>query len=282
VDYGISTHLYHDRRLGIEHLQEIAAHGFRRVEVFATRTHLDYHDSRATAALGRMLDEAGLTLHSVHAPIVDGLADGRWGEPFSLATADPARRARAVAETEAAIELASVVPYRFLVVHLGVPAELVAAAGPNDARAAVASLEQIAGLASRRGVQLAIENIPNELSGTEALVDLIEETLDRPDAGVCLDLGHSRLTGDVLDAIETVSGLIVTTHVHDNAGRQDDHLVPFEGAIDWSAALTALQKVGYDGTLMFEIAGYASPASLLEKATEARRRFDEILSSGFE
>ena len=50
MDYGISTHLYHDRRLGLDHLREIAAHGFRRVEVFATRTHVDYHDPRAVAA----------------------------------------------------------------------------------------------------------------------------------------------------------------------------------------------------------------------------------------
>ena len=37
--------------------------------------------------------------------------------------------------------------------------------------------------------------------------------------------------------------------MHDNRGRTDDHLVPFEGTIDWPAALTAIQKVGYDGTL---------------------------------
>ena len=40
---------------------------------------------------------------------------------------------------------------------------------------------------------------------------------------------------------------LIATHVHDNRGRTDDHLVPFEGTIDWPAALTAVQKVGYDG-----------------------------------
>ena len=55
------------------------------------------------------------------------------------------------------------------------------------------------------------------------------------------------MDGDLVDAIETVSEHLITTHVHDNGGRTDDHLVPFDGTIDWPAALTAVQKVGYDG-----------------------------------
>ena len=35
--------------------------------------------------------------------------------------------------------------------------------------------------------------------------------------------------GDLVDAIETVSGHLITTHVHDNRGKLDDHLAPFDG-----------------------------------------------------
>ncbi len=68
--------------------------------------------------------------------------------------------------------------------------------------------------------------------------------------GICLDFGHAHMDGDLVDAIETVSEHLVTTHVHDNRGRTDDHLLPFEGTIDWPGALTAIQKVGYEGTLL--------------------------------
>ena len=44
------------------------------------------------------------------------------------------------------------------------------------------------------------------------------------------------MQGDVIDAIETLSGLLVATHVHDNHGRRDEHLAPFEGTIDWPGA----------------------------------------------
>ena len=61
--FGVSTHLYHSQRLSREHLLEIAAHGFERVEVFATRTHFDYHNPAAVADLQQWLAEAGLELH---------------------------------------------------------------------------------------------------------------------------------------------------------------------------------------------------------------------------
>ena len=59
--FGVSTHLYHDQRLDREHLVEIAAHGFECVEVFATRTHFDYHDSVAVRTLAEWLEDTRLT-----------------------------------------------------------------------------------------------------------------------------------------------------------------------------------------------------------------------------
>ena len=44
MQFGISTHLYHDRRLERDHLAEIAGYGFEAVELFATRIHFDYRD----------------------------------------------------------------------------------------------------------------------------------------------------------------------------------------------------------------------------------------------
>ena len=51
MHFGISTHLYHDQRLERGHLAQIAAHGFEAIELFATRSHFDYHDPAAIAEL---------------------------------------------------------------------------------------------------------------------------------------------------------------------------------------------------------------------------------------
>jgi sugar phosphate isomerase/epimerase len=67
--------------------------------------------------------------------------------------------------------------------------------------------------------------------------------------------------------------------VHDNGGRTDDHLVPFDGTIDWPAALTAVQKVGYEGTLMLEIAARGSAKDTLVRAQRARQKMERLLTA---
>jgi sugar phosphate isomerase/epimerase len=170
------------------------------------------------------------------------------------------------------------VPVGVLVVHLGVPRGQ--QGGGSDAHdAAVRSLEEIQRAAEPLGVRVALEVIPNDLSTPEALVRLLEEDLvpGPRGAGICLDFGHAFLLGDVVDAIEQVSGHLVATHVHDNDMRSDSHLAPFDGRIDWPPALMALQKVGYDGTLLFELADTSTPREVLEKARRARGRFDQMM-----
>src|SRR4026209_2427653 len=120
--FGVSTHLYHDRRLERDHLAQIASYGFEAVEVFATRSHFDYRDDAAggslrprrppsaagmaapRARLGQWLADTGLKLHGVHAPITESFGAGDvWAPGFSNAVQDPARREAAVRETEAAL-----------------------------------------------------------------------------------------------------------------------------------------------------------------------------------
>ena len=216
--FGISTHLFHAERLDREHLVEVAAHGFEAVEVYATRTHFDYHDPRAAVALAEWLDDTRLSLNSVHAPTTVSFQNGRWGDTLTIATADEGRRQHAVAETIAALNLASVVPFRALVLHIGVPTTDPAA---NSRTAAARSLEEIGEAAQELGVTVAVELIPNPLSLAARLVQWLEDDLESPGMGVCLDVGHANLTGDAMEAIETCSGHIVTTHLNDNRGKRD-------------------------------------------------------------
>jgi sugar phosphate isomerase/epimerase len=285
--FGVSTHLYHGQRLSREHLLEIAAHGFDTVEVFATRTHFDYHNPSAVGDLQQWLAEAGLTLHGIHAPIMTAYESGRHVGSLNLASSDAEARAQAVAETERALHIARRIPVKVLVTHIGLartPAQVRAGAtqGTDSRAAAGRSIEAIQRMAAPLGVQIAIEVIPNELSRAGSLVHFVEDDLDGLEGtavGICLDFGHAHMDGDLLDAIETVSGHFTTTHVHDNGGRTDDHLVPFDGTIDWPAALTAIQKVGYDGTLLFEIASHGSPKETLVKAQRARQRIEKMLAT---
>ena len=279
--FGISTHLYVGDRLDRDHLVEIAAHGFDAVEVFAVKSHFDYRDRRAAIALAEWLDDTRLTLRSMHAPIARDYVNGSWKDGLSLAASDESQRKAAVEETLATLDIAAAVRYSTLVVHGGVPEPH---GGPADNHLAslVRSLEELSPVAQQYGVRLAVEVIPNALSTPAALVDLIESDIDAADLGICMDVGHARLMGDVVDAIETCSGHLFTTHLHDNRGRNDDHLVPGKGVIDWDATLLALQKIGYDGAWMFELAAAAERKPVLELAVKARERFEALLHIGDE
>jgi len=275
--FGISTHLYHERRLTRDHLEQIASFGFETIELFATRSHFDYYDAGAIKALGAWLSQTGLSLNSVHAPITASVANGQWGDRFSNAVADNARRHAAIRETEAALQIVRQIPFNVLVVHLGTPTAK-SQPGDNIRASAFRSAEEICRLAEPLGVRIALEVIPNELSSAASLVAMLEGDLDAPHAGICLDFGHAHLMGDVADAVETAAEHLIATHVHDNRRKDDEHLVPYQGSINWDMALMTMQKIGYDGTYLMELANVSAPAPVLEEARRARQRFERTLA----
>jgi len=273
--FGISTHLFHDRRLTREDLVDVAAHGFELIELFATRTHFDYRDQAAIADLREWLSDTKLGLHSVHAPVMEGMRGGQWVGSFSIASGDEPRRKAAVAEAQAALAIAAVIPFHYLVIHVGMPNGQKIPAGDNQPDAARRSVIEIVEAAARVHVRVALEVMPNPLSSAVGLVEAIEDRLEGVDVGVCLDYGHAHLMTDVAEAVETVSGHLWTTHVHDNHGKRDEHLVPYGGSINWDEAMMTTQKIGYDGVLMLEVAEGADAAATLQRCADARERLKD-------
>ncbi|HUF23948.1 MAG TPA: sugar phosphate isomerase/epimerase family protein [Vicinamibacterales bacterium] len=285
MTFGISTHLFHNERLTEAHLAAVKRHGFDCVEFFATRSHVDYTSDKDTQAVASWMANTGVRAHSIHAPITNALKNGEMSEVWSTAAADSARRQRAVSEASLAMTFAAAIGATFVVTHLGVPDAMPAPGPDNDAGALSRSLGTLAAEARARGLTLALEVIPNCLSTPDALVARLEAASEATDDdeiighGVCLDVGHAHLMGGAVDAVETLGGHLVTTHIHDNAGRSDDHLVPFQGTINWSALVMAMEKVGYDGVWMFEI-GAPTPGAgyddMLAKAAAARARLEQL------
>jgi len=280
--FGVSTHLFHHERLTRDHFQAIAAHGFEMAEVFATRTHFDYHNPAAIADLQQWLAAAGVTLRSVHAPTAASFVGGVWSGSLSIASVDNELRERAVRETLQALYIARRIPIAVLVLHLGIPRMQPrdGDVGAQDARAAARrSVEELVKAAGPLGVRVAVEVIPNELSRAGSLVHFVEDDLDGLGVGICLDFGHAHIDGDVIEAVETVSEHVIATHLHDNRGRSDDHLMPMEGTIDWAGALTAVQKIGYDGPLMFEVGAHGPSKDSLARLQKTREKMERWLTS---
>ena len=69
---------------------------------------------------------------------------------------------------------------------------------------------------------------------------------------------------------------LVTSHIHDNHGMKDEHLLPYEGTIEWKTALPALPQ---NLPLVFELKeqpAYADPAPTSVALAAARTAFDRV------
>jgi sugar phosphate isomerase/epimerase len=104
------------------------------------------------------------------------------------------------------------------------------------------------------GVVVCLENMPPGVypgSCMAELADLLAE-LDRPQLALALDTGHANLTGGAVAETRAAGQRLATTHVHDNDGRQDTHLPPGTGTVDWIKWHQALDDVGYAGPILLE------------------------------
>ena len=233
----LSTYLFVHHKLTPALLAEIARAGIPAVELFCARTHFDYRAAPEVRELADWLSGHDLKVHSIHAPTERDLSPGREsGVPISICDLERLRRLDAVDEIKRALDLAEQMPFHFLVQHLGSSRESL---DPRKWDAAFNSLEHLIVFAKQRGVTIALENTPGELATPANLRHFIEDTRLH-DLRLCFDTGHAHMEEGIERSFETMRELVVTTHVHDNHGEKDEHLLPYDGSINWDATLKAM------------------------------------------
>lgn len=236
MDRILSTYMYAHQPLAPALLASISHAGIHNLEIFCGATHFDYGDPQAARELANSLDEYGMALHSLHAPADRDAAEGRaGGVAISIADPERIRRIEAVDEMKRALDVAERIPFRYFALHLATGRQ---AADPRKFDAAFNSLEHLAIFAKERGVAIALQNTPNELGSPSSLAQFIAET-HLHNLVFCFDIGHAHIEGGATEGYRLMRDRIAYAHVHDNHGEKDEHLLPYEGAIDWDAALAA-------------------------------------------
>ena len=273
MEFGLSTYLFVDDRLNSHVLDRILSAGIRQIEIFAARQHFDYHDVNQVRDVAQWFNDHAIKLHSLHAPLY---ADSHWGRsggpPVSIAHLERGRRIDSMDEIKRAIEVAERLPFQYLVQHMGVPDE------EYDLRkfdAAFTSLEHLRIFAKERGAQILLENIPNELSTPERLLTFIHYTR-LEDTKVCFDTGHAHITGGVKAAFQTLKDRIATTHVHDNHLQKDDHLLPFDGGINWEETVRDFRTLDGQFPILFEVRNSVSDVPTFARLGEVMKKFEAI------
>jgi sugar phosphate isomerase/epimerase len=250
---AMSTLIYARReRLHPGLLDQFVAGGAEAIEIFAARGHFNYTDRQHVREVGTWFRSTGITFHSMHSPMYSDEDWGRGGGAgLNIAAVEKRDRIAAMDEIKRALEVAEQAPFQFLVQHVGVSNE---SSDERKLEAAMMSLEHLHAFAKPLGVQMLVENIPNELSTPEGLIELLQAGRFR-DIGVCFDLGHAHMSPGVKLAFNVLKDRIRSTHVHDNNGDHDSHLWPGGGNLDWNEAMELLRQAPHVPPLLLEIEG---------------------------
>ncbi|MFQ5894316.1 MAG: sugar phosphate isomerase/epimerase family protein [Nitrospinota bacterium] len=270
MGFSLSAHLFAREPLEEEHLGQAAAAGFRRLELWAMRPHLDYRSKRVVAGLASWLAKNGLSAPTLHLPFYAHLEEARAGRWLSLAHPDEGERRRALEECRRALVALTPLGPWVAILHPSRPRS-------SDDRVALReSLESLLPLTEGLGVRLALENIPAPGGDTASVAEVIRE-VGAPGLGACLDAGHAHLTDDPVEGLGRVAPFLLATHLHDNDGREDAHLVPGGGRIPWGRFREALSLSGYRGPLTVETRRMPSEdyEKALARAWASRRHLGE-------
>lgn len=271
---AMSTLIYARReRLHPGLLDEMVSGGAEAIEIFAARGHFNYTDRQHIRQIANWFRSTGMTFHSMHSPMHPDEDWGRGGAThINIASVEKLQRVAATDEIKRAIEVAEQAPFQFLVQHVGIGHE---EADEHKLDAAMSSLEHLHAFAKPLGVQLLVENITNELSTPEKLMELLHAgRFD--DIGVCFDVGHAHIVSSVPQAFEVLKDRVRSTHVHDNDKDHDAHLWPGEGSIDWKQTMELLRAAPHAPPVLLEIEGVEGEKVAAEMA-EAFSKLERAL-----
>lgn len=278
----LSTYLFVSRRLTPEALGQIAEAGFEALEIFGARSHFDYTTKQEVQGIASALAQHRLALASLHAPTSRDLSATReGGAPLSICEVERVRRIEAMDELKRVIDVAEVLPFSRLILHMGGPRE---AADLRKRDAAFSSLEHLVLHARHVGVTITVENTNSEMGDPAYLRSFVDETR-LTGLRFNFDIGHAHLAdGAENERVEKgftpMRDLVVSAHIHDNHGEKDEHLPPYEGSIDWESAVKTM-KTAAEGEMALtlelkERAGHDAPgfAEQLKSAAAALDRFE--------
>lgn len=266
----LSSYVFVNRKLTPVLLEEVKAAGIGAVELFCLRTHFDYRAAEEVRELADWLKDNSFRVHALHSPTErDSGSSHQSGIPLSISDLERSRRLEAVDEVKRALDVAEFFPFAYLVQHVCSSRE---EADPRKWDAAFNSLEHLALFARQRGVTIAVENTPGEMATPHNLRQFLMETR-LANVKLCFDAGHAQMGEGVEPGWKCVHDLVVTTHLHDNRGEKDEHLLPFEGTIDWKSFLPALEgKL----PLVLELKHEAVPEHPLEKIVAVFEKLEKL------
>ena len=251
MNFGFSTFFFIQKHIN-DVIDEIITHGIKTIELSLEIPHMPNMDSdfvQRMAALSR----DGVDF-SIHAPFFE----------VNLGSYQKEIRQFSRKKTRIAIDMAHKIGANPVVLHPGYTfwMDKIKDVADTSRSYFMKDLQDIVSYATRRGVTIALEQIPMHFFFFYDLPEfpILRETI--PDLAMTFDIGHAYVTkrakrvedpeGAIIEDLKTI-GIrnLSDVHLHNNKGKRDEHLFP-DGNIDIKRILVFLKKEGYTGKVIIE------------------------------
>lgn len=273
--FSISTQLFDTAKpLSLNEIALIKDYDFKYIEIWAMPTQIDISNLKEVKYIADNIAKKNILVSSIHSPLFE-ITKGKkkW---LAISDINELQRLRAVKKLEDTINAAQILGADTIIIHFDT-------ANTPDISTYInlfaSTLELSEYLYKKnvndKNVKIVFENVFAFMSSTIHIKTFLDK-YDFQNIGICLDIGHANISEDPVKAIEIASDKLFCIHISDNDGRSDQHLMPFEGKVDWSKVFKTLSKVGYDGICTFEVTGYANYAKILERLRDCVEKFREI------
>ncbi len=298
MELGVMTNAYRSDRGGktcnsyIYQLNSLAEAGFRVADINTCASVRNWGDELANdnweaviEALGNRAAELGVRFSQAHAPFSGNIfiRGKRPDEQYMQLYREMTRRA---------ITAASRLGARWVVVHPLTDTVNTEFDNEIQCRTNHDFYAEYVELASRLGVGIAFENMSEPADKPELrrrygadvddLFAILASFGDAP-VGICWDFGHGRISyTDQPRQLRRIGSRLKATHVHDNRGERDSHLIPFVGGnIKWEQIMPVLREIGYEGDFILETHSFMAgiPDALRPSAGRLMREFGEYCLS---
>lgn len=165
------------------------------------------------------------------------------------------------------VDCAQILGVKWLVIHAGTDFDSPTLV--KDSREKnIAYFKPLLEYAEKKNVGIAIENLwdlniaPRRRYTTTAeelveLVDILRNEYNN--VGICWDFEHADIMKQAQEpALKMIGSRLKATHVSDNIGIQNDHILPFYGYTDWADIMRIIKEIGYQGDFTYEIHRYTT------------------------
>lgn len=186
-EYAVSTWTLYTKPLDTA-LALIRDAGFEAVEIWADSIHLDPRLKPDVAKVRGLVRENGQHVHSLHSPVLYGA--------FPHPQEEKAFREHRKAILKETLDYASELESPIVVIHghhgKYYPYTM------NDADVLCDTIAELADHGKKRGVRLAMENLPHDPgeNGITWSLRFQSQLYKALDVGYCLDIGHTPIVGD--------------------------------------------------------------------------------------